>query len=175
MLENYFPVLLFICVGLAVGVVPLVLGWLGWGDNLHPTRLTVNEQYTHISLWCLLSAPLLLGCDLSKMDEFTLSLLTNDEVLAVNQDPLGRQADRIFKKENIEAWGKILEDGSNAIGFFNRGKEDLSHEFSLSDLHLDGNYVVRDLWRQKELGEINHSFKTKIPGHGVVLVRFIRK
>ena len=67
----------------------LVVGWVGWGPALHPTHLTPNEQYTHISLWSLLSSPLLIGCDLTRLDEFTLNLLTNDEVLEVNQDPLG--------------------------------------------------------------------------------------
>ncbi len=62
------------------------------GPKLHPTRLTPNEQYTHISLWCLLCSPLLIGCDMTKLDDFTLNLLTNDEVLDVSQDPLGRQA-----------------------------------------------------------------------------------
>ena len=76
----------------------LVVGWVGWGSNLHPTHLTPNEQYSHVSLWCLLSAPLLLGCDLAKLDDFTLNLLTNDEVLAVNQDPLGHDAHRVLKR-----------------------------------------------------------------------------
>lgn len=67
----------------------LVVGYVGWSTNLQPTRLTPNEQYTHISLWCLLCSPLLIGCDLTKLDDFTLSLLSNDEVLEVNQDPLG--------------------------------------------------------------------------------------
>ncbi len=70
----------------------LIVGWVGWGPALHPTRLTPNEQYTHISLWCLLSAPLLIGCDMTRFDDFTLNLLTNDEVLEVNQDPLGQGA-----------------------------------------------------------------------------------
>ncbi len=73
----------------------LVVGKVGWGPNLHPTRLTPNEQYTHISLWCLLCSPLLIGCDMTQLDDFTLSLLTNDEVLEVNQDPLGKQAARV--------------------------------------------------------------------------------
>ncbi len=67
----------------------LVVGMVGWG-NLHPTGLTPNEQYTHISLWCLLCSPLLIGCDMTQLDDFTLNLLTNDEVLEVNQDPLGQ-------------------------------------------------------------------------------------
>ncbi|MBN1844130.1 MAG: NPCBM/NEW2 domain-containing protein, partial [Sedimentisphaerales bacterium] len=84
----------------------LVVGKVGWGPNLHPTRLSPDEQYTHISLWCLLSAPLLLGCDLAELDEFTLSLLTNDVVLAVNQDPRGEQARRVAKKDAAEVWAK---------------------------------------------------------------------
>ncbi len=75
----------------------LVVGKVGWGPNLHPTRLTPNEQYTHISLWSLLSAPLLIGCDMTQLDPFTFSLLSNDEVIAVNQDPLGKQASRVWQ------------------------------------------------------------------------------
>ena len=102
----------------------LVVGWVGWGPALHPTHLTPNEQYTHISLWSLLSAPLLIGCDLTKLDDFTLNLLTNDEVLEVNQDPLGRQARRVFKRDDVEVWAKPLEDGSSAVGLFNVGEDE---------------------------------------------------
>ena len=70
----------------------LVIGMVGWGPKLHYTQLTADEQYTHISLWSLLAAPLLIGCDMAQMDDFTRSLLTNDEVIDVNQDPLGLQA-----------------------------------------------------------------------------------
>ena len=69
---------------------------------MHPTRLTPNEQYTHISLWSLLCSPLLIGCDLTKLDEFTTGLLTNDEIIEINQDPLGKQAARIRKDGEIE-------------------------------------------------------------------------
>ena len=69
----------------------LVVGYVGWGPRLHPTQLTPDEQYTHISLWCLVSSPMLLGCDLERLDAFTLNLLTNDEVLDVSQDALGKQ------------------------------------------------------------------------------------
>ena len=67
----------------------MVVGWVGWGPSTHPTRLTPDEQYTHVSLWSLLSAPMLLGCDLTKLDDFTLNLLTNAEVLDVHQDSIG--------------------------------------------------------------------------------------
>src|SRR2546421_8473374 len=70
----------------------LVVGYVGWSKNLHPTKLTPDEQYTHISLWCLLSAPLLIGAPVERMDDFTLSLLSNDEVLAIDQDSLGKSA-----------------------------------------------------------------------------------
>jgi alpha-galactosidase len=76
----------------------MVVGWVGWGKDPHPTHLTADEQYSHVSAWCLMSVPLLLGCDLTKLDDFTLSLLTNDEVISVNQDPLGRQATVVSRK-----------------------------------------------------------------------------
>jgi len=88
----------------------LVVGRVGWGE-LHPTHLTPNEQYTHISLWCLLCSPLLIGCDMSQFDDFTLNLLGNDEVLEVNQDPLGNQARRVAQVDNTEVWAKDMEDG----------------------------------------------------------------
>ena len=75
----------------------LVVGKVGWGPHLHPTKLTPNEQYTHITLWSLLSSPLLIGCDMTQLDDFTRGLLTNDEVIDVNQDPLGRPAGRVAR------------------------------------------------------------------------------
>ena len=151
----------------------LVVGKVGWGPQLHPTKLTPNEQYTHISLWCLLSSPLLIGCDMTQLDEFTESLLTNDEVLDVNQDPLGRQAGRIFKDGDLEVWAKDLEDGSKAVGLFNRGVWKSDIKVRWSDLGLASDQVVRDLWRQKDLGTFNKEFAASVPRHGVVLVRVI--
>ena len=116
----------------------LVVGTVGWG-NLHPTRLTPNEQYTHISLWCLLSSPLLIGCDMTQLDEFTLSLLTNDEVLDVNQDPLGKQARRVTQTDDLEVWAKEMEDGSLAVGLFNRGESENKVTANWSDLNLSAN------------------------------------
>jgi alpha-galactosidase len=148
----------------------LVVGKLGWGD-LHPTGLTPNEQYTHISLWCLLAAPLLIGCDMTQLDDFTLSLLSNDEVIEVDQDPLGRQASRVTKNGNLEVWAKDMEDGSKAVGLFNRGETSQPVEVKYSDLGLKGKHRIRDLWRQKDLGKFRNSFSTTVPPHGVVLVR----
>lgn len=96
----------------------LVLGIVGWG-NPHQTKLKPDEQYLHFSLWSLFSAPLLIGCDLEKMDDFTLSLLTNNEVIAVNHDPLGKQATCVYSIGELRIYVKELEDGSKAVGFCN--------------------------------------------------------
>jgi alpha-galactosidase len=149
----------------------LIVGKVGWGPALHPTRLTPNEQYTHISLWCLLDAPLLIGCDMTQLDDFTLSLLTNDEVLEVNQDPLGKQAARISKNGDLEIWAKQMEDGSLAIGLFNRGNAPTKVTAHWADLGIKGKHRVRDLWRQKDLGKFANEFSADVPRHGVVLVR----
>jgi alpha-galactosidase len=148
----------------------LVVGMVGWG-NLHPTRLTPNEQYTHISLWCLLSSPLLIGCDMAQLNDFTLNLLTNDEVLDVNQDPLGKQARRVTQTDDLEVWAKEMEDGSLAVGLFNRGESENKVTANWSDLNLSTKQIVRDLWRQKDLGEFDTQFTATVGRHGVVLVR----
>jgi alpha-galactosidase len=148
----------------------LVLGKVGWG-HLHPTRLTPSEQYTHVSLWCLLDAPLLIGADMSQLDPFTFNLLSNDEVLAVNQDALGRQASRIAKDGATEVWAKDISDGSKAVGLFNRGEEAAEATVRFADLSLSGQCHVRDLWRQKDAGQFADSFTARVPRHGVVLVR----
>jgi alpha-galactosidase len=148
----------------------LVVGKVGWG-HLHPTRLTPNEQYTHMSLWCLLSAPLLIGADMSQLDPFTFNLLANDEVLAVDQDALGRQAARLSKDGEAEVWAKDLADGSKAAGLFNRGESAREVTVKWEDLGLSVRCGVRDLWRQKDLGRFNGSFTATVPRHGVCLVR----
>lgn len=152
----------------------LVVGRVGWG-NPHPTRLTPNEQYTHISLWSLLASPLLIGCDMTKLDDFTLGLLTNDEVIDVNQDSLGRQASRVFKDGSLEVWAKDLADGSKAVGLFNRGPREATVTASWSDLGVAGEQNVRDLWRQKELGTHSKQFSAEVGRHGVVLVKVTRQ
>jgi len=149
----------------------LVVGWVGWGPSLHQSKLTPDEQYTHISLWSLLSAPLLLGCDLTRLDDFTLNLITNDEVLAVNQDPLGKQAGRDILDGSFQVWSKQLADGSRAVGIFNLGEESLNYELDLNKIGLAGSQVVRDLWRQKEVGTFSGKFIAVVPSHGVVMIR----
>ena len=149
----------------------MIVGDVGWGDNLHPSRLTVDEQYTHVSLWCLLSAPLLIGCDLSKLDDFTLNLLTNDEVIAVDQDILGKQAKQIIKTADYQIWIKDMEDGSKAIGIFNLSSKDDVVRFHWSEIGLSEAQKVRDLWRQKDLENFRGMFATKVAAHGVTLIK----
>ncbi len=148
----------------------LVVGAVGWGHP-HPTRLTPDEQYTHISLWCLLSAPLLIGCNLDELDDFTISLLTNDEVLDIDQDVLGKQATQISKDDDQVVYAKPLEDGSYAVGLFNTGVIPQKVTVRWADLKLTGPQQVRDLWRQQDLGTFETKFSTEIAPHGVVLVR----
>lgn len=136
-----------------------------------PSRLTPDEQYTHISLWSLLCAPLLIGCDLSKADEFTISLLSNDEVLEVNQDPLGKQAARISKKENLQVWAKDMEDGSKAVGLFNLNDDKRTVKVTWAELGLTGNHTIRDLWRQKDVGASDKEFEVEVNAHGACLLK----
>jgi alpha-galactosidase len=151
----------------------LVVGKVGWGPELHPTSLSADEQYTHISLWSLLASPLLIGCDMTQLDPFTLNLLTNDEVLDINQDPLGKQARRVASQGECEIWSKKLEDGSCAVGLFNRGDDAARVTAAWSELGLPGFQLVRDVWRQQDLGQFPEAYQADVPSHGVVLVRCI--
>jgi alpha-galactosidase len=153
----------------------LVVGYVGWSEALHPTPLTPDEQYSHISMWCLLSAPLLIGCDLERLDAFTLNLLSNDEVLALDQDALGNQATRVGTLGPVDIYMKGLEDGSKAMGFFNRDSSEQQINFDkLRDLDFNGAQHVRDLWRQKDLPDLNdvtNKLSMTIPPHGVQLYK----
>jgi len=149
----------------------LVVGKVGWGPTLRDTRLTPNEQVTHITLWSLLAAPLLIGCDLSQLDEFTLAILTNPEVLEVNQDPLGRQAARVAIVGSTEVWMRPLLDGTVAVGLFNRGRAEAKVTASWSDLRLHGPQMVRNLWQRRDEGVFDESFSAVVPRHGAVMVK----
>jgi alpha-galactosidase len=149
----------------------LVVGKVGWGPKLRPTGLTPDEQYTHITLWCLLSAPLLIGCDMTQMDDFTLSLLTNDEVLAVDQDALGKQASRISQQGDLEVWAKPLADKTWAVGLFNRSDKPADVSVKFADLKLVGPQPVRNLWKQADLGQSDDQFSSRVASHGTVMLK----
>jgi len=152
----------------------LVVGKVGWGPTLHPSRLTPDEQILHISLWCLLSSPLLIGCDMTQLDDFTLSLLTNDEVLDINQDPLGKPAGRKAKDADAEVWSRPLNDGSTAVGLFNRGSAPMKVTAKWKDLGITGKRLARDLWLRKNIGTYKDTFTATVPAHGCVLVKLMK-
>lgn len=149
----------------------LVVGKVGWGPSLHPTRLTRNEQITHITLWCLLAAPLLIGCDMSALDEFTVDLLSNDEVLDVDQDPMGMAAVRVAQEGTTEIWARPLSDGTVAAGLFNRGRVTAKVTAKWSDLQLSGQQLVRDLWLKKDAGSFADAYSCEVRAHGAAFVK----
>lgn len=150
----------------------LLIGYLSnWKGATVPTPLTPNEQYTQVSLWAIQAAPLILSGDITRLDEFTLSLLTNDEIIEVDQDPLGKPGYRIAKTDSLEVWKRDLEDGSLAVGLFNRGDVPAKVTVLWSDLGINGKHMVRDLWRQKNLGVFREKFSANVGRHGVMMLR----
>src|SRR5690606_5727027 len=106
--------------------------------NIKDTRLTPNEQITHISLWTMQAAPLLIGADMTQFDKFTTDLMTNPEVMEINQDVLGRGATRIYQRERLELWSRPLSDGTIAIALFNRGLQAAKTSATWQELGLRG-------------------------------------
>jgi alpha-galactosidase len=133
--------------------------------------MTVEEYRAHMSLWSLLAAPLLAGNDLSKMTPETLSILTNREVIAVDQDRLGKQAERVWASKANEIWMKPLSSGAVAVGLFNRGGEPGPITVNFADLGLHRSVKVRDLWMAKDLGRLRTSYTVSVPPHGVVMLK----
>jgi len=133
------------------------------------TRFTPDEQKTLLSLWAIAPSPLMLGNALPDTDPATLALITNDEVLAVNQDKLASQARRVVQHLGTEIWVKDLANGSKAIGFFNRDKEPQDISLTWKDLGMKSPSNVRDLWEHKDLGSFPETFTRSIPSHGSAL------
>jgi alpha-galactosidase len=134
--------------------------------------MTNTEYRTHFSLWCLLAAPLIAGNDLANMSPDIKAILTNREVIAVDQDPLGAQGRRVKKDGDSEVWSKEMKDGSRAVILLNRGASDTEISAAWTDLGYPGHLSasVRDLWAGKDLGKFTGSFKATVPSHGVVMV-----
>jgi alpha-galactosidase len=151
----------------------LVLGNIGWGDDLRPTKLSPDEQYLHFSLWCILAAPLMMGCDVTSIDDFTLNLLKNREMIAVNQDIAGIQGRCIYRDENkmTEVWTKTLSDGAQAVGLFNLGETEQTITVLWKQLNMKGTRTVRNLWKQENIGRFDNDFSSRTPPHGVVFVK----
>jgi alpha-galactosidase len=134
--------------------------------------MTTTEYRAHFSLWCLLSAPLMAGNDLRSMPAEIKEILTNREVIALDQDPLGLQGRRVKREGDREVWAKQLADGGRAVVLFNRGPKTAELSVSWSDIgypsHLSAD--VRDLWAGKDLGKLIGRFSAEVPSHGVTMV-----
>ena len=141
------------------------------GNRMKPRPLTPNQQYTQMSMWSLMAAPLILGSDVTRLDAFTLNVLCNNEVIDVNQDPLGKQAKIAEKTDQTLILAKPMEDGSLAVGLFNLDGGQRQIAVAWSRLGIDGKHTVRDLWRQKDLGAFDGRFSAPVGYHGVLLVR----
>jgi alpha-galactosidase len=135
--------------------------------------MTAIEYRAHFSLWCILAAPLMAGNDLRSMSPEVKEVLTNREVIAVDQDPLGMQGRRVKRDGDSEVWSKQLADGGRAVVLFNRGPQSAAISVAWTDIgyppHLSAS--VRDLWAHKDLGRVDGKFSTEVPSHGVVMVR----
>ena len=133
----------------------ILIGWVGAAQGQtvgHPTTLTGNEQYSYMSMWCLMAAPLIFSGDMEKLDEFTLNVLCNAEVIDVDQDALGKQARIVrYVEDDDLVLAKPMEDGSLAVGLFNLGEEPRRLSVSWEELGLRGPQRTRDLWRQQDI------------------------
>jgi alpha-galactosidase len=134
--------------------------------------MTDTEYRSHFSLWAILAAPLIAGNDLRDMRPEIHDILTNKEVIAVDQDPLGRQGHRVAKDGDLEVWAKQLKDGSRAVVLLNRSGAEQEVTANWQDLGYPANISasVRDLWQHKDLGKMSGKFSTRVSSHGVVMV-----
>ena len=135
-------------------------------------NLTYNESIVHFSLWALAKAPLLIGCDIRDMSKDTLDILTNSEVIAVNQDPLGVQGHRVnMTSDGAEVWAGPLSDHSVAVVLLNSGSKTQSVTAHFSDIGLTGKVSVRDLWAHQYQGIATDSVSRSLNSHSVAMLR----
>jgi alpha-galactosidase len=135
--------------------------------------LTVEEARAHFSLWCILAAPLICGCDVTTLSPEIAGILLNPEVIAVDQDALGIQGSRVLKHGEVEVWSKPLSEGSRAVVFFNRGKSPARITASSEQLGLPppASFTARDLWGRKALGHFTGSFSATVAPHAVAMIK----
>lgn len=149
--------------------------------------MSVVEDRAHFSLWCMMASPLMAGNDLRNMSKETIDILTNKEVIAVNQDSLGIQGFKCFQEGDWEIWAKPLKGGDLALCFLNRGKDTEKIEFDWGEKIIkddefkkqvsfaENEYRIRDLWAKKNIGTTEQVFKTKIASHDVVMLRLSKR
>ena len=149
----------------------------GWNDpdmlEVGNGKMSTTEYETHFSLWCLMKAPLLIGCDLRNIDSDSLRILTNPEVIAISQDKMGVQGTKRKTDGTNEVWAGPLEGGAYAVVLLNRGTASSNVTASWSDFGLDSSREadVRDLWMMKDLGKMKGSVTAMVPSHGVVMYK----
>jgi alpha-galactosidase len=136
-----------------------------------PTGLTPDEQYSYMSMWSLMAAPLFFSGDMARLDEFTLNVLCNPEVIDVNQDALGKQARPLGVTDDELLLVKPMEDGSLALGMFNLSESPREMDVTWQVLGLTGKQRVRDVWRHRDLGEFDANYSTRVDRHGVAMLR----
>jgi hypothetical protein len=142
------------------------------------TRLTLDEQYTHMSIWSLMASPLIISSDLSQLDETTKNLLMNDDVLAIDQDSLGKAATKVGETRNgAQIWTRPLKDGSLAVGLFNLNSAAMNIVTDLNEIgfHETGALIVKDLWKNQMMAMHGASLGGMVPAHGVLLLKISRK
>jgi alpha-galactosidase len=133
-----------------------------------------NTEYrAHFSMWALLAAPLMAGNDIRDMTPEIRDILTNKEVIAIDQDAAGLQGRRVRKDGDLEVWSKQLADGGRAVALLNRGSSQASMAVNWTDIGFPEHVpaTVRDLWAKKDLGQLTGKFSAPVPSHGVVMVR----
>ena len=146
------------------------------GEEPQHTKLTPDEQYSYMSMWSLMAAPLFFSGEMPRLDAFALNILCNSEVIDIDQDVLGKQAAIVRHTDHDFVLAKSLEDGALAVGLFNLDTATARlATVSWTELGLEGRYRVRDVWRQKDIGKFKDSFHSQVPAHDVVLVRLSRR
>lgn len=140
-------------------------------DMLYVGALPYEESKAHFALWSIVSAPLIAGNDIRNMAPEIAEILTNQEIIKVNQDSLGFQGQLFVNKDEKQIYGKLLSNNKWAVVLFNKSTEPKEIEINWKDLSLDWNKVlVRDLYLHKNLGEFEKGFKTMVPAHGVSML-----
>ncbi|MDR2472410.1 MAG: NPCBM/NEW2 domain-containing protein [Tannerella sp.] len=147
--------------------------WDWKNSKVVPSPFSPSEHYSCMTLWCMMAAPLIFSGEIIALDDFTKNVLCNAEVIDVNQDKLGKPGYSIYKRDFIEIWKKDLSDGNTAIAVFNRRPLSAKVKVDWKELGYEGKYMLRDLWRQKDLGTTSKVGSFDIPSHGCIMLKIV--
>jgi alpha-galactosidase len=159
--------------------------WAGpghWNDPdmmvIGNPALSYDENVAHFSLWAIMAAPIILGNDIRSMSSEIMGILTNEEVIAIDQDPAGIQGTRVADNGDLEVWMKPLcspTGPEKAVALLNRSGGTANITANFSDIGVSGTATVRDLWAHQDLGEFQNSFSADVPSHGVVVLKIVQQ